>query len=59
MTRLQAASNGTSTMGALCDVLIALLQEHERDGALPTNARFLFYELVQRSRPLCNQRRAC
>jgi hypothetical protein len=25
-----------------------LLQEHHRDGALPTNARFLFYELVAR-----------
>jgi hypothetical protein len=25
-----------------------LLKEHERDGALPTSARFLFYELVQR-----------
>jgi hypothetical protein len=29
--------------------LLALLAEHERDGALPTSARFLFYELVQRS----------
>ena len=27
---------------------VCLLQEHERDGTLPTNARFLFYELVQR-----------
>lgn len=30
------------------ELLFALLQEHERDGALPTSARFLFYELVQR-----------
>jgi hypothetical protein len=30
-------------------VLLDLLREHERDGALPTNARFLFYELVQRA----------
>ena len=37
-----------SKIGALRDLLIALLQEHERDGALPTSARFLFYELVQR-----------
>jgi hypothetical protein len=37
-----------SNIGALRDTLVALLQEHERDGALPTNARFLFYELVQR-----------
>jgi hypothetical protein len=28
--------------------LFELLQEHERDGAIPTSARFLFYELVQR-----------
>lgn len=37
-----------SKIGALRDLLIALLQEHKRDGALPTSARFLFYELVQR-----------
>jgi hypothetical protein len=37
-----------SKIGALRDLLVALLQEHERDGALPTSARFLFYELVQR-----------
>jgi hypothetical protein len=35
-------------IGELRDRLIALLQEHERDGALPTSARFLYYELVQR-----------
>src|SRR6516164_4730321 len=35
-------------IGALRDLLVALLHEHERDGALPTSARFLFYELVQR-----------
>jgi hypothetical protein len=37
-----------SKIGALRDLLVNLLQEHERDGALPTSARFLFYELVQR-----------
>jgi hypothetical protein len=37
-----------SKIGALRDLLVSLLQEHERDGALPTSARFLFYELVQR-----------
>jgi hypothetical protein len=37
-----------SKIGALRDLLVALLQEHERDEALPTSARFLFYELVQR-----------
>jgi hypothetical protein len=37
-----------SKIGQLRELLIALLQEHKRDGALPTSARFLFYELVQR-----------
>jgi hypothetical protein len=37
-----------SKIGHLRAALIELLQEHERDGALPTSARFLFYELVQR-----------
>ena len=37
-----------SKIGVLRDLLVGLLQEHERDGAIPTSARFLFYELVQR-----------
>jgi len=37
-----------SKIGTLRAVLAALLQEHDRDGALPTSSRFLFYELVQR-----------
>jgi len=37
-----------SKIGALRDLLFDLLQEHDRDGMTPTNARFLFYELVQR-----------
>jgi hypothetical protein len=37
-----------SKIGALRDLMVRLLQEHEQDGAIPTNARFLFYELVQR-----------
>jgi hypothetical protein len=37
-----------SKIGALRALLFELLQEHERDGALPTSARFLYYELVQR-----------
>jgi hypothetical protein len=37
-----------SKIGALRDLLIGLLREHEADGALPTSARSLFYELVQR-----------
>jgi hypothetical protein len=38
----------TSKIGALRELLFSLLQEHERDGTIPTNGRFLFYELVQR-----------
>jgi hypothetical protein len=37
-----------SKIGVLRSILLALLGEHERDGALPTSARFLYYELVQR-----------
>jgi hypothetical protein len=37
-----------SKIGILRELLIALLGEHEHDSALPTSARFLFYELVQR-----------
>ena len=39
-----------SKIGALRDLLVSLLQEHERDDALPTSARFLFYELIQRGK---------
>jgi hypothetical protein len=36
-----------------------LLQEHRRDGMLPTTIRFLYYELVQRSgMPPCRKNRA-
>jgi hypothetical protein len=38
-----------SETGRLRTALGELLAEHERDGALPTSARFLFHELVQRS----------
>jgi hypothetical protein len=37
-----------SKNGALRDLADALLHEHERDDTIPTNIRFLFYELVQR-----------
>jgi len=41
--------NRQSKIGRLRDALLQLLNEHERDAAgLPTSARFLFYELVQR-----------
>jgi hypothetical protein len=37
-----------SKIGALRALVLDLLHEHEADGALPTSARFLYYELVQR-----------
>ncbi len=33
--------------GNLQRACLELLRQHERDGALPTNGRFLFYELEQ------------
>jgi hypothetical protein len=44
----QGTDRATSKIGVLRDLLVALLEEHERDGAIPTSARFLYYELVQR-----------
>jgi hypothetical protein len=38
----------TSKIGKLRQLVHDLLREHERDGAIPTSARFLYYELVQR-----------
>ena len=38
-----------SKIGAMREALLGLHAEHKRDGALPTSARFLFYELLQRS----------
>ena len=37
-----------SKIETLRQALLELLREHELDGTLPTNARFLFYELVAR-----------
>ena len=37
-----------SKAGQLQRACLALLQEHEREGTIPTNGRFLFYELEQR-----------
>jgi hypothetical protein len=36
-----------SKRGKLQRACLALLQEHERDGTIPTNGRFVFYELEQ------------
>jgi hypothetical protein len=38
---------GDTKIGRLRQRALELLQEHERDGAIPTSVRFLFYELVQ------------
>jgi hypothetical protein len=45
---MDARTTGPSKIGALRELLFSLLQEHKRDGTIPTNARFLYYELVQR-----------
>jgi hypothetical protein len=48
VTTVTARKPASSKIGALRTLLFELLQEHERDGAIPTNARFLYYELIQR-----------
>jgi hypothetical protein len=44
----QRLLKGDSRKATLRRAQLKLVREHERDGALPTSARFLFYELVQR-----------
>jgi hypothetical protein len=39
-------SRPDTAAGQLQRILLTMLREHERDGSLPTNGRFLFYELV-------------
>ena len=43
-----ALSAPDSKAGRLQRACLALLQEHERERMIPTNGRFLFYELEQR-----------
>lgn len=42
----------TTAAGRLQRAALALLRQHEADGALPTSARFLYYELKQDGYPL-------
>ena len=42
------ASKPASKIGALRTLLFELLREHERQGDIPTNGHFVFYELEQR-----------
>jgi hypothetical protein len=44
-------SKPESKAGRLQRIILELLREHEDAGAIPTSARFLFYELVQRGVP--------
>jgi hypothetical protein len=44
----QHLSRPDSEKGRLQRECLQVMQEHERDGALPTSIRFVFYELVQR-----------
>ena len=41
-------TNRVPMIERLRQVVLQLLEEHKRDGALPINSRFLFYELEQR-----------
>src|SRR5215470_17089680 len=41
-------SSAHTKAGRLQRACLELLEEHERDGALPTSNRFIYYELVQR-----------
>lgn len=45
---LDGLSRPNTKAGKLQRACLELLHEHEADGALPTSARFLFYELVDR-----------
>jgi hypothetical protein len=47
MTTLNDLSAPDTKAGKLQRACLALLQQHERDGTIPTNGRFLFYELEQ------------
>jgi hypothetical protein len=39
-------SRPDSKVGRVRTALVYLMDQHRRDGALPTSVRFLFYELV-------------
>jgi hypothetical protein len=43
----EVLSGADTKAGRIQRALLELLRQHEADGALPTNGRFLFYELVQ------------
>jgi hypothetical protein len=45
---MDGLSKETTQKGRLQRACLALLREHEADGALPTSIRFLFYELLDR-----------
>ena len=48
ITSLRVLSAADSKKGRLQRECLKLLREHERNGDIPTNGRFLFYELEQR-----------
>jgi hypothetical protein len=47
-SRTDRLSDPGSLSGKLQRACLEIIREHERDGALPTNGRFVFYELEQR-----------
>jgi len=46
---MEGLSKPGTKAGRVQRACLALLREHEADGALPTSIRFLFYELTDRS----------
>jgi hypothetical protein len=48
LERIRPLSSPDTKTGRLQRACLELLSEHERDDALPTNGRFLFYELEQK-----------
>jgi hypothetical protein len=44
---MSGLSSETTKAGRLQRACLSVLEQHERDGALPTSNRFIFYELVQ------------
>lgn len=51
-------SRPDTAAGVLQRACLKLMKEHERDGTLPTNIRFLFYELIDRGAILKDDGRA-
>lgn len=45
---IRGLAHPSTKSGKVQRACLELIKEHERDGSLPTNGRFIFYEIVQR-----------